>query len=83
MSRIEFDKPTRDALIRALSRYMKDELDVELGGFDAGFLFDFVADTLGPHFYNQGLQDAQALFRGKLEAVIEAVYEIEKPIKSV
>ena len=47
--KIEFDKPTRDALARALSRHLSDELDVEVGAMDALRLLDFISETLGPH----------------------------------
>jgi uncharacterized protein (DUF2164 family) len=81
MARIELPKETRETLTQALCKYLKEELDFEVSGFDAQFLLDFVTETMGPHYYNQGLYDAQALIRGKLELITEAVYEIEKPIK--
>ena len=81
MSRIELPKDTRDALARALSRYLKDELDVEVQGFDAVFLLDFVTERLGPHFYNQGLADAQAILSKKLDEIGESIYQLEKPAK--
>ena len=81
MARIELDKPIRDALTRTLSRYLKDELDVEVGGMDALLLLDFLADTLGPHFYNQGLADAQAVLAKRLEDLAEAITAIEKPVR--
>lgn len=81
MARIELDKPVRDALTRVLSRYLKDELDVEIGGMDALLLLDFLADTLGPHFYNQGLADAQAVLAKRLEDLTEAIAAIEKPVR--
>ena len=81
MARIELPKETREQLARALSKYLKDELDVEASGFDAQFLLDFITETLGPHYYNQGLYDAQAIVRSKLDMIGEAVYEIEKPAK--
>lgn len=81
MSRIELEKPTRDALARAISRYLKDELDVEVGGMDSMLLLDFITERMGPHYYNQGLHDAQAIVRAKLDLIGEAVYEIEKPAK--
>jgi uncharacterized protein (DUF2164 family) len=81
MAKIELPKETREQLTQALSKYLKDELDVEVSGFDAQFLLDFISETMGAHFYNQGLYDAQALIRGKLELITEAIYEIEKPIK--
>jgi uncharacterized protein (DUF2164 family) len=82
LSKIVLDKKTREALAQALTRYLKDELDLEVTGFDAVFLLDFVGETLGPHYYNQGLHDAQAIYREKLELIAEAVYEIEKPLKT-
>jgi uncharacterized protein (DUF2164 family) len=82
MSKIELSKQTREAMTLALKRYLKEELDVEVAGFDATFLLDFISETLGPHYYNQGLHDAQALIGKKLELIVEAVFEIEKPVKT-
>lgn len=81
MAKIELAKETRDALARALTAYLKDELDVEVTGFDAQFLLDFMIERLAPHVYNQGLADAQALMRAKIELISEAIYELEKPAK--
>ena len=81
MSKIELTKETREALARALSRYLKDELDLEVSGFDAVFLTDFIIEHLGPHFYNQGLQDAQAILSKKLDELGEAIYQLEAPAK--
>jgi uncharacterized protein (DUF2164 family) len=81
MSTVELSKETRDALVRALSRYLKDELDVEVTGFDAVFLLDFITERFGPHYYNQGLWDAQALLRKKLDELGDAVLQLEKPAK--
>jgi len=81
MPPIELPKETRDVLARALSRYLKDELDLEVEGFDAVFLTDFITEHLGPHFYNQGLADAQALLSKKTDEIAEAIYQLEKPVK--
>lgn len=81
MARIELEKPVREALVRTLSRYLKDELDVEVGGMDALLFLDFISEKMGPHFYNRGLADAQAILQAKLEQISEAIYEIEKPAK--
>lgn len=81
MPKITFDKDTRAKLVGGLSDYLRTELDLDVKGFDAEFLLDFVTERLGPYYYNQGLHDAQALYREKFEAVLEAVYEIEQPLK--
>jgi uncharacterized protein (DUF2164 family) len=83
MSKIELPKDTRDALARALSRYLKDELDAEVQGFDAHFLLDFIIETIGPHVYNQGLADAQALLAKKLDELGESILTLEKPAKLI
>ena len=81
MPKIELPKGDREAMSRALSRYLKDELDLEVTGFDAQFLLDFITETLGPQFYNQGLADAQALLAKKLDEMGEAVPALEQPVK--
>ena len=79
--RIELEKPARDALARALAGYLKEELEVEIGGMDAILLLDFISEKLGPHYYNQALLDASAHLRTRLEALSEAFYDLEKPAK--
>jgi uncharacterized protein (DUF2164 family) len=78
---IELDKPTRDALSRSIAAYLKDEHDLEMGGMEATLLLDFLAERLGPHFYNQALYDVRATLQAKVEALGDAVYELEKPAK--
>ncbi len=59
MPKIDLDKDTRAKLTDGLSRYLRDELDLEVKGFDAQFLLDFITERLGPYYYNQGLHDAR------------------------
>jgi uncharacterized protein (DUF2164 family) len=77
MARIELDKDVREEALRKLSLYLRDELDRPISGLEAGFLLDFIGETLGPVFFNQGVRDAQTLMLQKLDDV---VYEIEKPV---
>jgi uncharacterized protein (DUF2164 family) len=81
MAKIELGKDARDAAAKALSAYLQKELDLEVTGFDAVFLVDFITENLGPVFYNQGLHDAQAIVQSKVELIGEAIYGIEKPVK--
>lgn len=46
MSTIEFPKQTRDAILLKLTRYLKKELDLEVDGFGAIFLLDFISSEL-------------------------------------
>ena len=79
--RIELEKPVRDALVRALSAYLKDELDVQVGGMEAMLLLDFISERFGPHYYNQALYDARARLQAKIDALGETFYELEKAAK--
>ena len=79
MSAIKFSTEERDAICRRIQLYFQEELEQEIGQFDAGFLLDFFAEEIGPYFYNRGLYDAQALLESRMEQVAEAIYELEKP----
>ena len=79
MSEIKFSNEERDAICRKIQLYFQEELDQDIGQFDAGFLLDFFAEEIGPWFYNRGLYDAQAILESRMEQVAEAIYEIEKP----
>ena len=79
MSEIKFSPEEREAICRTVQLYFKEELDQEIGQFDAGFLLDFFGEEIGAYFYNRGLYDAQAIVESRMEQVAEAIYEIEKP----
>jgi uncharacterized protein (DUF2164 family) len=81
MPKFELAPEIRADAAKALSRYLKRELDLEVTGFDAEFLADFVTETLGPHFYNQGVADAQALLSKKMDEVAESIWQLEQPVK--
>ncbi|QDI05063.1 DUF2164 domain-containing protein [Xanthomonas cerealis pv. cerealis] len=62
-----------------LQRYLREELQQEIGGFEAQFLLDFVAERIGAHFYNRGLQDARTQLVTQLDALDDALYQLEQP----
>lgn len=80
MTNIKLSATDNAVLIEKLQTYFEDELDFELGQFDADFFLDFVAKEFGAIFYNQGLYDAQTILNSKLELISEAISEIEKPV---
>ncbi len=80
MSKIEFSKQQKELIIDKIQAYFEQELDQDIGQFDAEFLLDFFSEHVGNFYYNQGLQDAQAVITGQLENISEALYEIEKPV---
>jgi len=80
MSKIEFSKDEKAVLVSRLQRYFNDELDYEIGQFDADFLLDFIAKEMGAYFYNQGLADAQTVVEKRMQDVTEGIYELEQPV---
>lgn len=79
VSKIEFSKEERDLIVARIKLYFSEELNQDIGSFDAGFLLDFFTEEIGPYFYNRGLYDARAVIQDRLENIDEAIYEIEKP----
>jgi uncharacterized protein (DUF2164 family) len=77
--RIDIDKPTREAIVRLLTRRLKDDFDLDIAPMDSHRLLDFLAEALGPYFYNQGLYDAQALLKDRIDAVSDAIESLERP----
>lgn len=80
MSDIKFSKDETDRIVYKIKTYFSDELDQEIGGFDAEFLIEFFGKEIGPFFYNRGLSDAKTLFSEKAEELNYSIQELEKPI---
>lgn len=78
MSEIKFSKEEIEILSKKLQLYFSEELDHEIGQFDAQFLLDFISEEIGPYFYNRGLYDAQSILEKRMESISEAIYDIEK-----
>jgi len=83
MSIIEFSKEEKEILVRNIQVYFREEMEQDIGNFDAQFLLDFFSERIGAYFYNRGLYDAQAVLEKRLDTIAEAIYEIEKPTEFV
>ncbi|GAD00197.1 DUF2164 domain-containing protein [Agarivorans albus] len=81
MSKIEFSSEQKTALVNKIQGYCEQQLDIEIGQFDAEFLLDFFSEEIGAFYYNQGLQDAQAVVQNRIDSIADELYEIEKPTK--
>lgn len=83
MSIINFSKEEKTVLIQKIQRYFDNELEQEIGQFDAEFLLDFFSEKIGVYFYNQGLREAQAVLKSRLDSIADAIYDIEKPTEFI
>ena len=61
--------------------YLHEELDMEIGNFDAEFLLDFFSEEVGPYFYNRGIKDSLDMLDTRMEEVKESIYVLEKITK--
>ncbi|ARM89160.1 hypothetical protein RHEC894_CH02878 [Rhizobium sp. CIAT894] len=80
MKKIEFSKEEKAGLVSRIRAYFDRELD-PIGALPAEFLLDFFAEEIGPHFYNQGLRDAQAALLARMEDVAEDIHLLERERK--
>ena len=79
MAIIEFSKDEKQIIKKKIQLYFSEELNQDIGQFDAEFLLDFFAEEVGKYFYNRGLYDAQTVLESRLVNITEAIYELEKP----
>ena len=80
MSTVKFSKSAMDSMVVKIKTYFNDELNQEIGGFEAEFLLDFMAKEIGPYFYNRGLSDAHTLFTEKSDELSYLIQELEEPL---
>jgi len=76
---IVFTQEEKNILVHKLKHYLDQELDFDIGQFDAEFLLDFFNKEIGVYHYNRGLKDAQDVFISKIESVTDSIYELEIP----
>jgi len=82
MKTIEFAKEQKQVIVNKIKRYFREEMDRDIGTFEAEFLFEFFVKELGVHFYNRGLHDAQAILQKRLDSIIDAIFELEQSIEA-
>ena len=80
-SAITFSIEEKSQLIPKIKLYLKDELDQEIGNFDAEFLLDFFSEEIGVYFYNRGIRDALEMLDARVDELKESIYVLEKPTK--
>ena len=78
LAKIKLDDSVKVEVVAKLQKYFQDELQQEIGSFDAEFLLDFFSKEVGGFYYNQGLADALKNFESKMEDVGELIYQLEK-----
>jgi len=80
MEKIDFSKEERAVMTQKVKLYFREELNQDIGSFDAEFLIDFFAEEIGGFFYNRGLYDAEALITEKVSEISDLLLQLEKPV---
>ena len=78
MSDFQLSDEKRQELTDTIKTYLLDELDVDVGSFEAGFFLDFLIRELGPAIYNQAIYDTQAALNQQIERLSEDLLQLEK-----
>ncbi len=63
-------KDRRAEIRLALQAYFLDELEMELSDLQADLFLDFLATTIGNHFYNLGVTDTIAAIKDKASDLV-------------
>ncbi len=80
MGEVEFSREQKAQIVEKVKTYFVDELNQDIGSFDAEFLIDFFSEEIGAYFFNKGLSTAQALYTERIEEIGYLVQELEKPV---
>ncbi|MGL3605148.1 DUF2164 domain-containing protein [Rhizobium sp. G187] len=73
------DRQALEKVALKIKAHLSDELALDIGRFEAEGLVEAVAALIGPHFYNEGLRDAQALLARQVDEINDALFEMERP----
>ncbi|RJG49941.1 DUF2164 domain-containing protein [Motilimonas pumila] len=65
-----------ELLTHQVTQHFEDELQQDIGQFEAEFLIEFFCDKIGPHYYNKGLSDASVTVSQRAELIVEAIEEL-------
>ena len=79
MDEIQFSNTEKEQMIHKVKRYFIEELDQDIGGFEAEFLIDFFAKEMGSYFYNRGVYDAETVVTEKVSEISDLLLQLEKP----
>ena len=74
---VELDQTRREVLVSRLQGFYQQEFDEDLSAFRAEQVLDFFLDALGPHLYNQAVQDARGFMLRALDDIDGEVHEPE------
>lgn len=67
MLKVELAKEQKRRAIQDIQEYFARERDEEIGDLAGEIILDFIAEKIGPYFYNQAILDVQKYMNEKIE----------------
>ena len=64
---LQIRKEETGQLVAYIQKYIREELDHEIGELQAKLLLEYVLKEIGPFAYNQGVRDAEDYLRLRIE----------------
>ncbi|WP_352338461.1 DUF2164 domain-containing protein [Psychrobacter sp. 16-MNA-CIBAN-0192] len=75
---IKLSDDVETVVLDQLRDYMTTEFDVDIGNLPAKFLLDFIIETIGPHLYNQVVDDMEPWLYDRLTGILEDMHSFKK-----
>ena len=75
---ITLSDETEILILEQLRVYMNEEFDIDIGNLPAKFLLDFIIETVGPHFYNQVVDDMEPWLYERFTGMLEDMHSFKK-----
>ncbi len=82
MALVTFSRQEKEEIVARIQTFFTKELDQDIGSIQAGFLLNFIAEEIGPSFYNLALREAQAILSRRVDDIANAIDELTKPVGS-
>lgn len=75
---IKLTPEVEELVLDSLRDYMEEEFDTDIGNLPARFLLDFIIETLGPHLYDQVVDDMEPWLYERFTVLLEDMHSFKK-----
>ena len=79
MIELDLTQHQKQELARRVQEYFRTERDEEIGELAAGFVWEFVAELVGPYFYNRALSDVGKQSQMRFDDLQADILAMERP----
>ncbi len=73
-------RESKGEAVRLLQAYLRDEMDHDAGELATELLLDFVAEMVGPFYYNEALSDARRVAADRAATTDEEIFALERSL---